>query len=177
MEPVDWQELQWRNRISTMSHDETMFIWTPSRKHFNYNTAVILCGMSKCYKKPIKYDISLPASVHEQGSRLTTLPCIATELTPFDFPTVLILEFAINHKWNVCLTPLWGSNLVSTPNSYSHYCQIWCIERAAHKNIRIKACSIGPTIGRANTEAKNGTFSCIAWPNECINIQHTVIQR
>ena len=39
--------------------------------------------------------------------------------------------------------------------------------RAAQENIQFKAGSIGPTIGRANTEAKNRIFSCTAQAKEC----------
>ena len=39
--------------------------------------------------------------------------------------------------------------------------------RAVLQNIRFKAGSIGPTVGRANTEAENQIFSCTARPKEC----------
>jgi len=42
--------------------------------------------------------------------------------------------------------------------------------RAVQENIRFKACSIGPTVGRANTKANNRIFSCTARPKECDNI-------
>ena len=38
------------------------------------------------------------------------------------------------------------------------------------ENIWFKAGSIGPTVGRANTEAENQIFSCTAQPKECDNI-------
>jgi len=42
--------------------------------------------------------------------------------------------------------------------------------QAVQENIRFEAGSIGPTIGRANTEAENRIFSCTARPKECDNI-------
>jgi len=41
---------------------------------------------------------------------------------------------------------------------------------AVQKNIWFKAGSIGPTVGRANTEAENRIFFCTAQPKECDNI-------
>jgi len=42
--------------------------------------------------------------------------------------------------------------------------------RAVQENIRFKAGSIGPTVGRANTKAESRIFSCTARPKECNNI-------
>ena len=50
---------------------------------------------------------------------------------------------------------------------YNYYCTSG---RAVQKNIRFEAGSIGPTVGRPNTEAENRIFSCTAWPKECDNI-------
>ena len=41
---------------------------------------------------------------------------------------------------------------------------------AVQENIRFEAGSIGPTVGRTNTEAKNRIFSFTARPKECDNI-------
>jgi len=50
---------------------------------------------------------------------------------------------------------------------YIYYCTS---RRAVQENIRFKAGSIGPTIGRANTKAENQILSCTARPKECDNI-------
>ena len=42
--------------------------------------------------------------------------------------------------------------------------------RAVQENIWFKAGSIGPSVGRANTEAKNRIVSCTTRPKECDNI-------
>ena len=42
--------------------------------------------------------------------------------------------------------------------------------RAVQENIRFKAGSIGPIVGRTNTEAENRISSCTARPKECNNI-------
>ena len=44
-------------------------------------------------------------------------------------------------------------------NNIIYYCTSG---RAVQENIRFKAGSIGPTVGRANTEAENQIFSCTA---------------
>ena len=41
--------------------------------------------------------------------------------------------------------------------------------RAVQENVQFEAGSIGPTVGRSNTEAKNRVFSCAARPKECDN--------
>ena len=52
-------------------------------------------------------------------------------------------------------------------NIYIYYCTSG---RAVQENIRFKAGSIGPTVGRANKDDENRIFSCTARPNECDNI-------
>jgi len=51
-----------------------------------------------------------------------------------------------------------------------HYSILLHEWRAVQENIQFKAGSIGPTIGRANTEVENRIFSCTARPKECNNI-------
>ena len=57
-----------------------------------------------------------------------------------------------------------------TKNIYTYYRRSG---RAVRENIRFKAGkagSIGPTVGRTNTEGENRIFSCTARPKECNNI-------
>ena len=50
---------------------------------------------------------------------------------------------------------------------YIYYCTSG---RAVQENIQFETGSIGPSVGRANSEAENRIFSCTARPKECDNI-------
>ena len=65
---------------------------------------------------------------------------------------------------------------ITLHSSLSHSVHIYyCTSgRAVQENIRFEACSIGPTVGRANTEAENQIFSFTGRPKECNSINMTL---
>ena len=88
-----------------MPHDETLCANTSPEifnefKPFIYNTDVIFSAINKCYKKAIKH---IPASIHEQRSWFAPppSPCAAIDLTPIDFPAMLIFVLAIFRSRNL----------------------------------------------------------------------------